>query len=152
MKVRWRQHEIIFATMIAAIKLGGYLWGIHNTTPDQYAGAFINNHVPFNLYKNILLPDIGMGLLIYISYMIINLFTIPRLLFPKKFEAGTSKMSVAVTKMKISLQGMARKILKEYLWLIIQIFLIVPFTTSMNGYFIIQSFLFFLIRITPVRK
>jgi hypothetical protein len=110
--------------MIAAIKLGGYLWGIHNTTPDQYAGAFINNHVPFNLYKNILLPDIGMGLLIYISYMIINLFTIPRLLFPKKFEAGTSKMSVAVTKMKISLQGMARKILKEYLWLIIQIFLI----------------------------
>ena len=124
MKARWREHEMIFAAMIAAISLCGYLWGIHNTTPDQYAGPFINNHVPFNLYRNVVLPDIGMGMLIYISYLIINLFTIPRLLFPKKFEAGTFQMSVSLAKMKISLKGMARKILKEYLWLIIQIGLI----------------------------
>jgi two-component system LytT family sensor kinase len=124
MKVRWRQHEMIFVTMIAAISLGGYLSGIHNTTADQYSGPFINNHVPFSLFRNVLLPDIGMGVLIYISYLIINLFAIPRLLYPKKFDAGTSKVSMSLAKMKITLQGMIRKVLKEYLWLIIQFFLI----------------------------
>ncbi|HXB43579.1 MAG TPA: sensor histidine kinase, partial [Puia sp.] len=124
MKLRWREHEMILASLIAVISLGGYLWGIHNTTPDQYAGPFINNQVPFNLYRNVVVPDIGMGVLIYISYLIINLFTIPRLLFPKKFVAGTSQVSISLTKLKISLRGIARKILKEYLWLIIQIGLI----------------------------
>jgi hypothetical protein len=110
--------------MIAAIAIGGYLWEIHNTTPDQYAGPFINNHVPFSLYRNVLLPDIGMGLLIYGAYMVITLFTIPRLIFPQKFEAGTSKASISITKMKLLLQGMAGKVVKEYAWLIIQLLLI----------------------------
>lgn len=124
MKIRWREHEMIFATMIAAIAIGGYLWEIHNTTTDQYAGPFINNHVPFSLYRNVLLPHIGMGLLIYVAYMLINIFTIPRLVFPKKFEAGTSQVSISLAKMKLSLQGMAGKVLKEYVWLIIQLLLI----------------------------
>jgi two-component system LytT family sensor kinase len=125
MKVRWRQHEMIFVTMLAAILLGGYLWDIHKTTPDQYAGLFINNHVPFNLYRNVLLPDIGMGLLIYLTYLFINLFVIPRLLFPKKIEAGTSQISISITKMKMSFRGMGGKVIKKYLGLILQILLIV---------------------------
>jgi len=116
---------MIFVTMVAAISLGGYVWGVYNTTADQYAAPFISNHVPFNLFRNVLLPDIGMCFLIYISYLILNFFIIPRLLAPKKLEAGTSQIAISVTKMKISLQGMAQKILKECAWLIIQIFLIV---------------------------
>lgn len=123
MKVKWREHEMIFVTIIAAITFSGYVWGVHNTALEQYATPFINNHVPFNLYKNILLPNIGMGLLIYISYLIINLYTIPRLLFPKKIQGGTSKIGVSFS--KISLQGMAKKILLEYTWLLIQLFLII---------------------------
>jgi two-component system LytT family sensor kinase len=122
MKVRWREHEIISVTIVAAIMLTGYLWGVHNVTPQQFEGPFINNHLPFNFYRNVLLPDIGMGLLIYLSYLFINLFTIPRLLSPKKFEAGTLKISISLK--EISLQGLARKVLKKYLWLIIQIGLI----------------------------
>ena len=72
-----------------------------------------------------MLPYIGIGFLIYVSYLIVTFFTIPRLLFPKKFEAGTSRISVSLTKMKVSLQGMARKVLRNYLWLIIQIVLII---------------------------
>jgi two-component system LytT family sensor kinase len=124
MKIRWRQHEMIFVTMTAAITLAGYLWGIHNTTPEQYADPFINHHISFNLYRNVLLPDIGIGMLIYISYLVLNIFTIPRLLFPEKFEAGTSQISILPIKMKISLQGMARKNLKKFLWLLIQIALL----------------------------
>jgi len=125
MKIRWRQHEIIFVTMLAAIELGGYLWNVYSTTLDQYAGPFINTHTPFNLYHNVLLPDIGLGLLTYLAYLFINFFTISRLLFPKKMEAGTSQISISLTKMKMSLRGMGGKLVKKYAWLILQICLIV---------------------------
>ena len=125
MKVRWRQHEMIFVTMLAAIALCGYLWNVHNTPLDQYASPFINTHTPFNLYYNVLLPDIGLALLTYLAYLFINLFIIPRLLFPKKMEAGTAQISISLTKMKMSLRGMGSKVLKKIVWLILQICLIV---------------------------
>ena len=124
MKVRWRQHEIIFVTMLAAITLGGYLWNIHNTTIDQYAGPFINNHVPFNLYRNVLLPEIGLALLAYLAFLYINLYVLPHLLFPKKIEAGTSQISISLTNMKMSLRGMGGKVAKKIVWFILQILLI----------------------------
>ncbi len=125
MKVRWRQHEIIFATTAAAILLAGYLWSMHNVTPSQFAAPFVNNNVPFNFYKNVVLPQIGGGLVIYFSYLFVNFFTIPRLLFAKKFEAGTAKASISMTKMKLSLQGMAGKILRNFLWFFVQIGLLI---------------------------
>src|SRR6266542_4226526 len=121
MNVRWREHEMTLVTIIASIVLASYLWAMHNTAPEQFASPFINNHVPFNLYRNVLLPDIGMGLLIYLSYLFLNLFTIPRLLSQKKFEAGTFGISLSLK--KILLQGLAGKILKKYLRLLIQILL-----------------------------
>ena len=125
MKVRWRQHEMIFVTMLAAIALCGYLWNVHNTTTDQFAGPFVNNHVPFNLYRNVLLTDIGLVLLTYLAFLFINLFIIPRVLFPKKIEEGTPQISISLTKMKMPLRGMAGKVVKKILWLILQICLIV---------------------------
>ena len=125
MKVRWRQYEMIFVTMLAAITICGYLWSVHNTTIDQYTSPFVNTHTPFNLYYNVLLPDIGMGLLTYLAYVLINLFIIPRLLFPKKMEAGTAQISISLTKMKMPLRGMAGKVVKKITRLIFQIFLIV---------------------------
>jgi two-component system LytT family sensor kinase len=125
MKVRWRQHELIFVTMLTAIAFAGYLWNVHNTTADQFAGPFVNNHVPFNLYRNVLLPDIGLVLLTYLAFLFINLFIIPRLLFPKKMETGTAQVSIPLIKMKISLKGMTRKVVKKIVWLILQLLLIV---------------------------
>jgi two-component system, LytTR family, sensor kinase len=122
MKVRWREHEIIFVSMISAIILAAYLLNMHQASPAQFAGPFINNHVPFNFYRNVLLPDIGTGVLVYLSYLWVSLYTIPRFLFPKKFEVGISKISVSFK--KISLHGLARKILKNYAWLFIQIVII----------------------------
>jgi len=73
-----------------------YFRDLHNTAAYQYEGAFINNHVPFNLYRNIVLPDVGMGILIYCAYLSINLFTLRRFLSPKKYQTGTSKIFMAV--------------------------------------------------------
>jgi hypothetical protein len=55
---------------------------MYNTTIDQYAGPFINNHVLFNLYRNVLLPDIGLALLAYLAFLFINLY-IPIYYFQK---------------------------------------------------------------------
>jgi two-component system LytT family sensor kinase len=119
MKVRWRQHEVILVTLTAAFLMVSYLWAMYHVTPGQFADPFIHTKTPFNFYKNVFLPDIGNGVLVYLSYLILHFFTVPRLLFPKKFEAGTSKISISFK--KIHLQGLATKILKKYTWLIIQI-------------------------------
>jgi len=121
MKVRWREHEMILVTVLGVIMLARYIWDLHNGTLQRFEGPFLNSHVPFNLYRNIFLPNLAMGLLVYLAYLSINLFTIPRLLFPRKFEAGT--FQIALSLKKISLQGMAKKMLKKFLWLIIQIVL-----------------------------
>ena len=124
-KIKWRQHEIALATATLLIMSAGYLWNLKNTSAGQVESVFLDNHVPFNIYKNIILPDLGLALTAYLSYLWINLYTIPRLLFPKKFEAGTSRVRISFS--KISLQGMAKKIIKEYAWLFIQIFLLILF-------------------------
>ena len=123
MQVRWRQHEITLVTIVFIILSIAYFRDLYFTDPAQYAGAFINNNVPFNLYRNVVLPDVCMVILIYCAYLYINLFTIPRFLSPRKFEAGSSKVSISLK--KISMQGMAEKALKESLWLIIQVALII---------------------------
>ena len=122
MKIRWRQHELMLVTAIAIISLAGRLWYVY-TSLDQLSRPFISSNTPFNPYKNILLPDISVGLVIYLAYLWFNLYTIPRLLFPKKIEAGISKISVSFS--KISLQGAAKKILKKYAWLFLQIVLVI---------------------------
>ncbi len=133
MKVRWRQHEMIFVTMLAAIAFVGYLWNVNNTPVDQFAGPFINTRTPFNPYINVLLPDIGLALLAYLAFLFINLFIIPRLLLPKKIEAGTAQISISLTKMKMSLKGMAGKVVKKMVWLILQILLIVLLLGTANN-------------------
>jgi two-component system, LytTR family, sensor kinase len=122
-KIKWRQHEIILVTANAVIILAGYLWQVYHTTASQYASPFTNNHVPFSLFKNVLLPDISIGLVIYLCYLWISHYTIPRFLSPKKFQAGTLKIETSFSKIK--LQGLAKKIIKEYAWLFIQLILIV---------------------------
>ena len=114
---------MVLVSTIAAILFISYVWRIHSTPPEQFSIPFKNNQVPFNLYKNVVLPDLGMGFLIYLSYLWLNLSTIPRLLFPKKIEAGTLKITVSLS--KISFQGMAKKVLIKYSWLLIQIVLII---------------------------
>ena len=117
MKIKWRQHEMILITASAAIILAGYLWRIFHTSAAAYASPFVNNDVPFNLYRNVLFPDISIGLFSYLAYLWLSLYTIPRLFFPKKFETGISKTA--------SLSKFAKKVFKEYGWLFIQIVLII---------------------------
>src|SRR5579871_905068 len=123
MKIKWRQHEMILVSIITATLLIAYLFQIHNTSPAQYASPFTNNNAPFNLYKNVIIPQVSAGLVLYLSYLWVNLLIIPRFLFPKKVETGTARVKVSLSKIK--LEGIAKKLIKNYLWVIIQIVLLV---------------------------
>ena len=105
MKVRWKDHELIFATIATVIIIAGYV---------AYSGMgfdspFTQNHVPFNLFRNVLGPEIGMILIIYLSYLFINIYAIPQ----------------------ISLSF--KKIIKKFLWFLLQ-FLLIGFVlgTALN--------------------
>src|SRR5665213_710787 len=121
-KVKWRQHEMILVTAIAVVSLAGRLWYIFNNQ-NQLESSFLNSNTPFSLYKNVLLPDISVGLSVYLAYLWLNLYTIPRILFPKKLVARTSNLIASLS--KLSLNRLAKQIVKEYAWLVIQIVLIV---------------------------
>ena len=121
-KIKWRQHEMVLVSLIALISLAGRLWYVYSF-PAQHEGPFINSNTPFNLYKNVLLPDISVGLSAYLAYWWCSLYTIPRLLFPKNKEAGTLKISVSFS--KIEFLGLAKKTVKEYAWLFVQVMLVI---------------------------
>src|SRR5579862_7989526 len=78
MKIRWKYHELLFATMATAVIIASYI-GQSKTGFDT---PFIQNHVPFSLFRNVLGPEIGMILIIYLAYLFINNYSIPRFQFP----------------------------------------------------------------------
>jgi two-component system LytT family sensor kinase len=106
MKIKWKYHELLFATMATAVIIAGYI-GQSKTGLDS---PFIQNHVPFNLFRNVLAPKIGMMLIIFLAYLFINSYTIPRIFSPS-----------------------LKKILKNILWFLLQ-FLIIGFVlgTALN--------------------
>lgn len=126
-KIRWREHEMTLVTVIIVTQLSHYLWTLYYLSDDtikmRYAGPFFDMHVPFNLYRNVILPDLGIALLIYLTYLWQFFYAVPRLLSPTKIEGGTSKISISF--FRLSLQGQARKIQKKYGWLFIQMLLLI---------------------------
>lgn len=126
-KIKWRRDEVILVTVLAVARLSIYLWGIFHLSDQtinmSYAGAFNDMHVPFNLYRNEILPYLAIGLLIYLSYLWLNFYTIPGLLNTQKTRADASKISLSFS--KLPLQAMGRKIWKSYAWIFLQSFLLI---------------------------
>jgi two-component system, LytTR family, sensor kinase len=121
MKLRWRQHEMILVNIVAAVLLIHYLEQIHSTDIAQYAQPYINNQVSFDLYRNVVFPDLGMGILIYLVYMLLNLYSIPRLL--KSEGMSTQRMQFSWS--KVSFSPLAKKVFLKYSWFFFQAILIV---------------------------
>lgn len=88
MKVRWKEHEFIIVTISGILFLGIYLWRLFIQSAAQielgYGAPFKLNQVPFSLFRNVLLPDLGLALLSYLAYLWLNLFAIPRLWYKSR--------------------------------------------------------------------
>jgi hypothetical protein len=83
MKVRWREHEAVLISIIAAILIAGYIGHLIWLSPQQikadYETPFIKASLSFSYYTRVLLPQIGAILIILFSYFWINRQIIPRL-------------------------------------------------------------------------
>src|SRR3978361_2270075 len=102
MKVRWREHEIILVTVVAASALISYSRYMADANAmlqlqnlfDQKRNALIHEAVHFNFFRNVFFPGLGTGFMLYFSYLWIALYTIPRLVFPKKDSLPASSTSL----------------------------------------------------------
>jgi len=135
MKIRWRQHEIIFASMLLIIAVTGFWWKMIHLSPAQfdniYKLPFTKNQVAFNIYRNLLLPQTAIFLIIYLAVLWVNLFIVPRLIAYKKVEKGSFKIQVTLEKKGFEI--LAGNFFRKYLWLIIQVALLLIFTgTALN--------------------
>ncbi len=65
MKIRWREHEMVLVTMIGAYCTGHLFMAIIRPGLSSfeaiYAAPFEARHFPFNLFRNVLVPDLGLG-------------------------------------------------------------------------------------------
>lgn len=123
MKIKWRQHELVLATAMLVLISAGYIFGITQTDLlAQYSDVFKNANVPFNTYRNVIVPDTMIALSIYVAYLIINFFTVQRFLASRKFATG--KPGVALSFPKTKFQGLVKTIFKKYTWVLIQLLLI----------------------------
>jgi two-component system, LytTR family, sensor kinase len=81
MKIRWREHEMIFVTILIVTQIIFSLLKIDNLTYKQsetdFAAAFKENGFSFIYWKNVLIPQLSSILLIYFFYLSVNLFIIP---------------------------------------------------------------------------
>lgn len=89
-KLSWKRHELIFVTVSGLILLCSYLYNISLLSAKDislsYGNAFSSNHVPFSLYKNVILPDLLPWLFVYLAYLCVNLFLLPRLVETRQLK------------------------------------------------------------------
>lgn len=76
MKIRWREHERMLVTVIGVAALIGFFRRIDQGALSRIQTDFASRQVPFDFYRNALLPDLGLGLLIYGAYLFVNLYTL----------------------------------------------------------------------------
>jgi len=72
MHTKWRSHERLLATLLTGISIAGYIWHLNTPSTEQLAVAFREHHMPFDLYRNVLLPQICVVLSLYLSYLWVN--------------------------------------------------------------------------------
>jgi hypothetical protein len=81
MKIRWREHETIFVTVLAVGETIRLLANRYNPSFEQtiafFTARFNDNGFPFNVWSNMLLPQAGAILLVYLCYLSINGLIVP---------------------------------------------------------------------------
>lgn len=81
MKLRWRDHEIIFVSVLAASQIIHSLVKFYDpafASPGFNPGeTFARNNFPFVYWRNVLLPEIGLTLLLYFGYLSVNFIILP---------------------------------------------------------------------------
>lgn len=106
MKVRWREHEIIFVTILVVahiiLSLSKVYIPSYEQSETEFASKFNVTGFSFIYWRNVLLPQLGSLLLMYLVYLSINLVTLPSIKkisfsdFEKLFTVNIIKPVLAI--------------------------------------------------------
>lgn len=103
MKIRWRQQEIIFATVIFCCKILQFLsenFPVTDADLQSRGTLFLARNLAFNNLQHYLLPVLVPVLVVYIAFLFINAYMIPVLLYKKQqvllFSACTLLIYIAL--------------------------------------------------------
>jgi two-component system, LytTR family, sensor kinase len=78
MKVRWREHEMIFVTILAVTQIILSLSRLSHPSYEQDFNARFEGHgLSFLYWRNVLIPQSASIFLMYLGYLSINLLIIP---------------------------------------------------------------------------
>jgi two-component system, LytTR family, sensor kinase len=81
MKLRWREHEMIFITILVVAQIIVSFLRMYTPPYQQptidFATGFKENGIAFIYWRNVLLPQVSSVLLIYFGYLSINLLILP---------------------------------------------------------------------------
>ncbi|MBS1601926.1 MAG: histidine kinase [Bacteroidetes bacterium] len=127
---RWREHEFLLATLLCTIAVVGNLWRLlqHPATAlaRDYGEDFIREGLPFAYTTNILLPGIAAPILIYIAYVSMNLFILPRLLQREGAAIGSFRLQVTgASNGRIEMSGPGSESLRRFIIGLGQTFLLI---------------------------
>lgn len=116
---RWREHELILSTLLCFSAIAGSCWQLfaHSTSYliDEYGRSFRDENLPFDYTRNVLLPAIFLPILLYCSYLWMNLYILPRLLQTQASPTGAFRLKFSHSA-RIEFAGTAAAALKRFLW------------------------------------
>lgn len=109
MKIRWREHEILLVTILAAVQVIYILVDSYHASYEEVrllTERFSAAVLPFNYFLNVLLPQVGAIVLFYGTYLAINKLIIP--LFRKiSFDDLEKLHSVNIAKVCVMVLGLS---------------------------------------------
>ncbi|HVU55183.1 MAG TPA: histidine kinase [Puia sp.] len=127
-RLRWREHELTLATVLCLLGVCGYIWRILDNSwailNKEYGEAFYNNHVPFNYFTNIFLPEISVPIMLYLAFLQMNFFILPRLLQTDASVKGSFTFHFARSG-GIEMKGASGVALKRTIWAVLYTILLV---------------------------
>ncbi|HLZ86581.1 MAG TPA: hypothetical protein VKQ52_05060, partial [Puia sp.] len=116
---RWREYELILITIFCLFGIAGSWWKIFEyrgaELRDRWGRQFAENHVDFDFFINVLLPETGLLVMIYIAYFWMNLYILPRLVQVEAAEPGRFRINFSL-RGHIDFSGPGGETLKRFLW------------------------------------
>jgi hypothetical protein len=136
LRPRWREHELILATVVCVLSVAGQIWHILDTPWSEldrnYGQPFREHGLSFGYIQNILLPRVCVAVVLYLSFLQMNFFILPRLLQTDAPVTGTFTFHFA-RQGGIEMKGAAGAALKRTIWGIIYTILLIIFLGAALG-------------------
>lgn len=78
MKLRWKEHEIIFVSILAAVSIISTIININKIT-NGFMIKFQEHNLYYSSWTNALLPQISTVVIFYLAYLSVNMVIIPQM-------------------------------------------------------------------------